>query len=61
MLSPLAHCDVSSLVSSLFTVFVNSDEREGLYFKEDGPGFGVDAGTVLCTNKGEADVGKQQL
>lgn len=61
MLSFLAHCDMLSPISSLLTVFVSSDEREGLYFKEDGTGSGVDAGTVLCTNKGEADVGRQQL
>lgn len=61
MLSLLAHCDMPSPVSSLLTVFVSSDEREGLYFKENGTGFGMDAGTVLCTNKGEADMGKQQL
>jgi len=26
-----------------------------MQFEEDGTGFGTDAGTVLCTNRGEAD------
>lgn len=55
-MSLLSHCDVPSPFSPLLTVFVSSDEREVLYFKEDGAGFGVDAGIVLCTNKGEADI-----
>lgn len=54
MLSLLAHCDMPNPISSLLTVFVSSDNREGIYFKEDGGDFGVDAGTVLCTNEGEA-------
>lgn len=54
MLSLLAHCDMPNPISSSLIVFVSSDEREGIYFKEDGADFGVDAGTVFCTNKGEA-------
>lgn len=45
-----------SPISSLLTVFVSSDEREGMHFKEEGAGFDVDAGIILCTNKGEADI-----
>lgn len=59
------HCTVTrpSPVSNLLTIFVSSDRREGMQLEEDGAGFGVGAGTVLCTNRGEVDkqLGRLQL
>lgn len=59
------HCTVTmpSPVSSLLIIFVTSDRREGTRFKENDAGFGMDAGIVLCINRGEADkqLGRLQL